>query len=241
MARVDFRTACLLGLGVLAAAFAPTGLTVRPGTVAQGQSIGAFTIAAPADHAVDPMVLDVIGERRGPGRPIISRASKVILFGEPTTKPFRLLADRIDDKPIYHEFPAYLRTRIQTQFGLLIATNKAAPLTLGAPTGPIRVTQGRGATFKVTAARPNGVAGALTLSPLPLPPGLSVPEVRLGESATEATVAVNTTPEQPHGMVTIVLTARGRIAGAERWLIVPAVTLQVVPPSVVDPPVPSTE
>jgi len=214
----------------LRVANAPPGLNVRPGAIAERQTVGAFTLAAAADSTFGPVVLDVIGEGRGPGPPIVTRASKTILFGEPTTMPFRVTTDVIDGKPAYSNFPANLRTRIRTQTGLLTATTKAAPLILDAPTGPIRVIQGRGTTFQVTATRPNGARGPLTLSPLPLPPGLSVPDVRLGETATSATVTVNTTSKHPAGIMTIVLTARGRIAGIERCLTVPAVTLQIVPP-----------
>ena len=64
---------------------------------------------------------------------------------------------------------------------------------------------------------------------MPLPPGLSIPEVKLGATVTEVTVAVITTREHPPGPVTIVLTAQGKIAGVERRLAVPAVTLQIVP------------
>ena len=77
--------------------------------------------------------------------------------------------------------------------------------------------------------RPKGAEAALTLSPMPLPPGLTIPEVKLGPTATEATVAVSTTREFPPGRVTMVLTAQGKIAGSERRLAVPAVTLQIVP------------
>lgn len=174
-------------------------------------------------------MVDVIGEGRGPGGPIIARATKVLVFGEPTTAPMRLTSDVIDDKPQYTEIPPYLRTRIRTQPGLLMATTKAAPITLDAPIGPISVTQGGSANFQVIATRPQGVEAALTLSPMPLPKGLTIPEAKLGATATEATVTVNTTRELPPGRVTIVLTAQGKIAGTERLLAVPAVTLQIVP------------
>ncbi len=213
----------------LRVANAPPGLTVRPGSLAEGQTVGAFTVSAAPDSAFEPVVLDVIGEGRGPGGRIVARASKVIFFGVPTTPPMRFTTDVIDGKPQYTDVPPYLRTRIRTQPGLLIATTKAAPLTLDAPIGPIPVTQGRGATFKVTATRPKGAEGALTLSPMPMPPGLSIPDVQLDATATAATVSVMTTREQPPGPVTIVMVAQGKIAGIERRLTVPAVTLQIVP------------
>ena len=138
---------------------APPGLTVRPGSIAEGQTVGAFTVTAAPDSTFAPLFLDVIGEGRGPEGPITARASKVIFFGEPMTPPMRFTTDVIDGKPQYYEVPPYLRTRIRTQPGLLIATTQAAPITLDAPIGPILVTQGHTATFKVTATRPKGPKG----------------------------------------------------------------------------------
>jgi hypothetical protein len=76
----------------------------------------------------------------------------------------------------------------------------------------------------------------LILSPLTLPQGLSIQQARLGETETETTVTVSATREHPPGAVTVVLTARGKIAGAERWLAVPDVTLQIVRAPDVNPP-----
>jgi hypothetical protein len=102
----------------------PPGLTFRAGSVAAGQTVGAFTLAAAADAADLPFFLDVVGECRGPAGPIVKHATKVILFGEPTTIAFRVKDDEINGKPTYTEFPPYLRTRIRTQPGLWIATVK---------------------------------------------------------------------------------------------------------------------
>ena len=102
----------------------PPGLTFRAGLVADGGTVGAFTLAAAADAAALPFFLDVVGEGRGPAGPSVKHATKVILFGEPTTMAFRVKVDEIKGKPAYTEFPPYLRTRIRTQPGLWIATVK---------------------------------------------------------------------------------------------------------------------
>ncbi len=140
------------------------------------------------------------------------------------------------------EFPARLRMNFPTQPGLFAIAVQAAPRRIDAPAGPIEVTRGSATTFKVTVSRPKETAwGALSLRPLPLPPGLSIPEIELGAKATEATVKVSVTGEHPPGAVTIVLTAQGKITGANRQFAVPAVTLNVVRPSTVDSPLHSRE
>ena len=63
----------------------PPGLTCRPGTIAEGQVVGAFTLAAAPNATFGPLVLNVVGEGRGSSGPIVIQASKVILFGPPTT------------------------------------------------------------------------------------------------------------------------------------------------------------
>jgi hypothetical protein len=213
----------------------PPWLSVRPGVIAEGQTVGAFTVAAAADAVPGPVVLDVIGEGRGPAGPILARAKWIIAFGPLTTAPHR--RENLDG--FVSDVGAYLRTRVMTQSGLFAAAVRPAPLALDAPAGPIDVVRGRGAMFKVTATRLKGAEGALTLRPLPLPSGLSIPEVTLGATATEAAVTVKTAAEHPLGEVSVVLMARGTIAGAERFLAVPAVTLKVIPPADAEPATPS--
>jgi len=208
----------------------PPGLSCRPGIIAEGQALGALTLAATSDATFGPLVLDVIGEGHGSSGPIIVQANKVVLFGPPAIEPMKAEVD----SNVYMEFPARLRLNFPTQPGLLAIAVKAAPLRFDAPAGPIEVTRGSATTFKVEVNRPQGASGSLSLRPLPLPPGLSIPEIELGATATEATVKVLVTGEHPPGAVTIVLTAEGKIAGAIRQFAVPAVTLNVVGPAAVD-------
>lgn len=203
------------------------GLSFRPGTVAAGQTVGSFSIAAADDATFGPLLLDVIGEGQETEEPLLVHASKVVVFGEPVTEPFR----REDD----WDTPAHLRTRVQTQPGLFATTTSAAPITFNAPAGPIELAQGSGTTFKVKLIRPKGAEGALTLKPLPLPPGLVIPDAKVDATETETEIKVKVDRDHPPGPVTVVLTARGRIAGAERWLAIPAVTLQIAQPTVSNP------
>jgi len=116
----------------------PAGLEFRPGVIAEGQTVGALTLAAAANASFGPLLLDVIGEGRGRAGPIITRAIEIIAFGQPTTEAFRYAVDQIDGKPVYQHFPAYLRTRILTQTGLYVATTKADPRHLDSQPGRSR-------------------------------------------------------------------------------------------------------
>jgi hypothetical protein len=208
----------------------PAGLSVHPGKIADGQTVGAFTLTAAPDATFASAVLKVLGEGQGPHGPITAQATKVIFFGEPTTMPFRTVIDRVDDKPVYANDPAYLRTTLQKQLGLFAATIKPAPLRLDGPSAPVPVVRGSSARFRVTVTRSTGASGSLTLSPLALPPDLAIPDVTLDESATTATVSVSVAKAHPFGDVTVVLKARGHVAGAWQELTVPAVTLHVIGP-----------
>jgi hypothetical protein len=154
-------------------------------------------------------------------------------LGEPATVPYKV---EVDANEFMH-FPAYLRANYPVQPGLFATAVKAYPLHLDAPAGPIDVRRGSRTTFKVRVNRSEEAAGALTLGPLRLPAGLSIPNVELGPEATEAAVAVHVSDAHPTGMVTIVLTARGKIAGADWGFTVPAVTLRVLPPVAINLPV----
>ena len=208
----------------------PPGLTFRLGKVAERQTVGSFTVAAAVDAHFDPVNLTVIGEGQGSDGLIVSRATKIIDFGPPTTEPGETVVGHFNGEPVYHKAYAYLRTRITTQCGLFAALVKPDPVFLDAPAGPIEISRGSGIAFKVLVIRPKDAQGALTLRPLSLPPGLSMPETTIGETATEAIIRVNATNEHPLGTVSIVLMARGTITGVEWLLTFPSVNLSVVSP-----------
>jgi hypothetical protein len=190
----------------------PAGLTVRPGTIAEGQTVGSFTVSASADAAFPATVLDVVGEGRDASGPVVHRASKTVVFAQ----------------------QSFLPTNSMTQAGLAAAPALAAPVSLDAPSGPVEVAHGFGAPVTVKAARSDGATGALTLTALALPPGLTVGPAKFDEKAAEAVVNVSTTTDHPLGEVTLALVAKGKVAGADRTLAVPAVTLNVVRPASVE-------
>ena len=82
--------------------------------------------------------------------------------------------------------------------------------------------------------RTKGADAALAITPLPLPPGLTVADATIAEKATEGKVTVKAAVAAPLGTMTIGLQAKGKFAGAEQTLDLPAVTLTVVPPASVE-------
>ncbi len=191
---------------------APAGLIVRPGTIADGQLLGAFTVATTTDADISPVALKVVGEAQTPNGPVVVEAVKTIVFAQQATLP----------------------TNSKRFLGLTAATIPAQPLTLETQPAPIEVAHGYGVSVAVKAIRQKDAAGALAISPLPLPPGLTVPAANLGENADEVGVTVNTAVEHPLGIVSVALIAKGKVAGADRVFGVPAVTLNVVKPAAVE-------
>jgi hypothetical protein len=190
----------------------PDGLSVRPGTIAETQLVGSFTVAASREAEFPPTNLEVIGEAQGPAGSIVAKASKMIIFAQQTTLP----------------------TNTIKQVGIATALTPAQPVEFDKVADPVEVAHGLGTSVKLTAVRPKGDEGPLALTALPLPPGLTVAAARLDAKATEVTVPISTTTDHPLGMVSVVFLAKGKVAGSDRTLTVPAVTLNVVRPASVE-------
>ena len=201
----------------------PAGLTVRSGTIADGQAVGSFTVSASPDAAFGAVTLQVLGSGQGPGGPIVRAASKEIVFAQQAT-------------PM-----ASLPTNTSTQTGLAVAPALATAVKLDAPATAIEVVHGYGAAIEVKAERSAGADAALAVTPLPLPPGLAVAAVNIAEKAATGSVTVTAAPEVPLGPMTIALTAKGKIANADQVFAVPAVTLNVVRPAAITLAAPGTE
>jgi hypothetical protein len=196
----------------------PAGLTIRPGTIADGQTIGSFSISAAPDAALGVVSLNVVGEGKGPAGPFSIPAQKVIVFAQQATLP----------------------TNTVTQLGLAAAPAAPLPLKLDAP-ATVEVVHGLGGPIPIKverAATPDADAIALVVSAppatapaLPFPTGITVPNVNIAAKAKEAVVTVNVAPEAPLGVLTIGLIAKGKVANVDETLGVPAVTLTIVRPT----------
>ncbi len=72
---------------------------------------------------------------------------------------------------------------------------------------------------------------ALAVSALALPPGFTIPGDTIAEKAADGKVRVQAAVQAALGTTTLALQAKGKIAGADRVLILPAVNLAVVRPA----------
>ena len=195
----------------LAVADPPPGLSFRPGTVAEGQAVGALSLSAAADAAFGPMTLKVVGTGQGAGGPIIVAAEKAIVFAQLGGMP----------------------THSWTQVGLPAAPALPRPAALEAPES-LEVVHGFGASIPIKITRQAGAEGALALAALPLPPGVTVPAAKVEDKAAEGSAKVDVATTAPLGAMTIALTAKGKLGGKDQLLAIPAVTLQVVRPAALE-------
>ena len=208
----------------LSVANPPAGVTVRPGTIADGQAVGSFTVSASPDAAFGAVTLQVVGTGQGPGGPIVRAATKddrLRPAGDPHGDPPHEHVD--PDRPGGRPRPGHGgQARRARRRRSRSSTDSARPI-------------------EVKAERSAGADAALAVTPLPLPPGLAVPAVNIAEKAATGSVTVTAAPEVPLGPMTIALTAKGKIANAEQVFAVPAVTLNVVRPAAITLAAPSAE
>jgi hypothetical protein len=196
----------------------PPGLSVRPGMVGEGQTAGTFTVSAAPDARFGVVTLDVNGQGQAtpPAPPIVEHATKSIVFSM--------------QNGMMGNVASNLPTNTLTQYGLACAPALPAPLRLETPEASVDVPHGAGAPIVVKVDRPAGAEGVLNLTALAPPVGLTVPAASIAEKAVDGTVTVNAAPEAALGTSTLVLVAKGKIAGAEQTLTLPAMTLNVIRP-----------
>jgi hypothetical protein len=197
----------------------PAGLSERPATIAAGQDAGVLTLSAAADASFTPTAIKLVGRGQGEGGPLERFAFKPVVYAQQTNMP----------------------TCSVNQFGLVAAPALASLVTLETPTAPIEVPHGLSATVPVRVVRTKGADGALAISSLPLPAGITLVAATIAEKTTEGKVTIKAATNAPLGTTTIVLQAKGKLGDAERTLDLPAVTLTVVPPASVELAAPALE
>ncbi len=190
----------------------PPGLTVRPGTIAEGQAVGALTLHAAPEANFGPVELKVIGQGQGPAGPIARVAEKFVIFAQQGVVP----------------------TNARTSPNLFAAPALPGAVTLDVAPAPIEIVQGYPANVTIKVARTPGADAALAITPLPLPPGLAVPAANIAEKAAEGAIPVNSGPEVPLGLTTIALVGKGKFANKDQTFAAPLVTLNVIRPAAVE-------
>jgi hypothetical protein len=197
----------------------PAGLKVRPGTIAAGQAAGVLTLSAAADATFPAAALRLVGRGQGTGGPIERVAAETVVFAKQSN----------------------LATSAITEYGLVAAPALATPVTLDVGPEPIEVAQGFGATIPVKVARNKGSDAALAVSALVAPAGVTIPGDTIADKAAEGKIRVQAALEAALGTTTLALQAKGKIGGADRTIIVPAVTLAVVRPASLELAAPGVE
>jgi len=190
----------------------PPGLSVRPGSIAAGQTTGVITVSASADAAFPAGPIKLIGRGQRSDGPFERLASQLLVFTPTATPP----------------------TGTITQYGLVAAPALPTPVALDTPAQPIEVPHGFSAKIPVKVARTKGADAPIEISGLFLPPGVTVAGATIAAKGLDGSVAVNAPLETALGTVTIALQAKGKFAGADRTIAVPAVTLSVVHPVAVE-------
>jgi hypothetical protein len=190
----------------------PPGLSVRAGTIPAGQTAGVLTLSAAPDAAFPPAPIKLIGQAQGSSGPIERIATRAVVYAQQPP----------------------LATCSITELGLVAAPALPLPVTLETPATPIEVAQGFGMAIPVKVIRSKDANGALAITPLPLTPGIVVPAATIAEKALEGNVVASAAANAPLGTVTVGLQAKGKIAGADHTIALPAVTLAIVTPATVE-------
>ncbi len=190
----------------------PAGLTVRQGAVTDGQSLGVLSVSAAPDAAFGAVDLKVIGTAQGPNGPITETATRQNIFAQQANLP----------------------TNIATQVGLPAAPMQPRPVSIEAPEGPVEVVHGYGATVPLKVNRAEKAEAGLSITPLPMPPGLAVPELKIADKTNEGNATINAAPEAPLGKTTIALSAKGKFDNKDQVFAVPAITIDVVRPAALE-------
>ena len=112
----------------------PAGLTVRPGTIAPGQNVGALSISASPSAAFAAEPLKLIGKGQGADGPIAVEATEEVVFAK----------------------QAILPTSTLTQRGVAAAPALPTVVNFDTPSQPIEIAHGFGGTIPITAVRQGG-------------------------------------------------------------------------------------
>lgn len=191
----------------------PAGLTVREGVIPEGQTVGVLSVSADSEVAQGPVVLTVVGRADGPNGPIVEEASKTVVFAVQTNLPIHFAV----------------------QNGLAAAPAQRQPIGLSTPVEVIEVAHGVGGPVPLSVDRREEAAKVeLSVSALPLPAGVAVPEAKVAADADSAPIAVNVGTDAPLGRISLGLNAKGKIGEADRTFAAPAVVLEVVRPVAVE-------
>ncbi|MFO0956722.1 MAG: hypothetical protein U0800_04545 [Isosphaeraceae bacterium] len=191
----------------------PPGLSVRAGSIPEGQTIGLLTLSAAPDAAFDVVDLKIRGEGKAGETPIVRDARKALVFAQQLGLP----------------------TNVGIQTTLPLATTGPSPIAVEASADPVEIAPGGEAWVPIKVKRGEGADAGLALAPLTaLPKGVALAEAKVADKADEGKAAFKADSDAPIGPLTVGFEAKGKVAGKDRTYDVPMVTLNIVRPIVVE-------
>lgn len=187
----------------------PAGLTVRDGVIPDGQTIGVLSVSAEPETDLGAVELAVVGRAEGPAGPIVSEATKTVVYALQTALP----------------------VHYAQQTGLAAAPSLRQPIGLATPAEVVEVAHGAGGKVSLNVDRREEAASVeLTVTALPLPTGVTVPEAKIAADAGTGEVAINAGTDAPLGRVSVGLNARGKLGEVDRTFAAPVTVVEVVRP-----------
>ena len=189
----------------------PPGLSFKPGTILAGQNAGAMSLTLAKDATFEALPLRIVGEAAN-GQ--VQAATKPIVLNRQGNLP----------------------TTVWRQHGLVSAPSKPGPVVLDAPATPIEIVHGLGGPIQIKVVREPGSDGALVVSAVLPPLGVTVPNATIADKALEGPVTVNAALNAPLGTMNLALIAKGKFNNVERQFAVPLTAINVIRPIAIEAP-----
>ncbi len=189
----------------------PAGVTVKPGTVNDGQVAGIVTLEAASDAGFDIASIRVVGEAKAGNAVLKAVADKPVVFAQQATLPTKVIV--FDSLALAATPPTGIKAEVPASVDIVHGFGNPVPIKL---------------------TREKDVDGALAIAAAPLPAGVTVAASNIAAKANEGSATVNVTTDVPLGKATIALNAKGNLKGKDRMFGLPAVTINVVRPAAVE-------
>lgn len=187
----------------------PTGVKARAGLITAGSTSGVISIQLDAGAKLAPQFLKIIGKGDG-----------------------GLTATAVSEITFASQGP--LPVNVVSQNGFMASSAEAAPIGLDVAESVVEIPQGFSGNFPLKLTRGTGGEPAVDLTLISPPKGLALAANKVAEKAAEFNCVLNSAIDTPLGEHVIGLTAKGKLAGADRVVDSPVIRLNVVPPIVLE-------
>ena len=170
----------------------PPGVTSAPITLAPGQEVGELVVSAAEDAPESVSVVNVVG--------------KATLGGQPVERPARY-ATMVWGGQNNVITP---RSRLARTLAISVSGGETAPFYVAA-TGPLETCKAGKVELPVKLVRRGDFAGAVTLTPFPVPPNVKPPTLTLDDKTQEGKLEIALAPNTPSGSYSFTLVATSAV------------------------------